>query len=44
MQIRILYELQAEAAVSVLNALRLDMLKLQKGTVYHAEMSANVDA
>lgn len=43
MQVRKLTRLQAEAACSVLSALRLDLLKLRAGLVFHAEASDAVD-
>lgn len=42
-KIRGLTGLKASEAVSVLNALRLDMLKLKAGQVFHAEVSDSVD-
>lgn len=43
MEVRNLTPLKSAASVSVLNALRLDLLRLQKGVVFHAEASDAVD-
>lgn len=43
MEVRNLNQLKAAASIDVLNALRLDLLRLKKGVVYHAEASEAVD-